>query len=85
MFCAYTWPRYQVSVYRTTGPLVLFIDEDPANQQNSPRWDDAHICSVTSGAILFVCLGPIKRVSGLCRLIICIYISEYHICRYNCV
>ena len=23
MFCAYTWPRYQVSVYRTIGPLVL--------------------------------------------------------------
>ena len=23
MFCAYTRPRYQVSVYRTIGPLVL--------------------------------------------------------------
>ena len=23
MFCAYTIPRYQVSVYRTIGPLVL--------------------------------------------------------------
>ena len=22
MFCAYTWPRYQVCVYRTIGPLV---------------------------------------------------------------
>ena len=25
MFCAYTRPRYQVSVYRTIGPLVFFI------------------------------------------------------------
>ena len=26
MFCAYTWPRYQVSVTRTIGPLVSFCD-----------------------------------------------------------
>ena len=25
MFCAYTRPRYQVSVYRTIGPLVILI------------------------------------------------------------
>ena len=25
MFCAYTRPRYQVSVYRTIGPLVCFV------------------------------------------------------------
>ena len=25
MFCAYARPRYQVSVYRTIGPLVLYI------------------------------------------------------------
>ena len=25
MFCAYTRPRYQVSVYRTIGPLVEII------------------------------------------------------------
>ena len=25
MFCAYTRPRYQVSVYRTIGPLVLCL------------------------------------------------------------
>ena len=25
MFCAYTRPRYQVSVYRTIGPLVIII------------------------------------------------------------
>ena len=25
MFCAYTRPRYQVSVYRTIGPLIYFI------------------------------------------------------------
>ena len=25
MFCAFTWPRYQVSVYRTIGPLVYLI------------------------------------------------------------
>ena len=25
MFCAYTRPRYQVSVYRTIGPLVLSV------------------------------------------------------------
>ena len=24
LFCAYTRPRYQASVYRTIGPLVLF-------------------------------------------------------------
>ena len=24
MFCAYTWPRYQLSVYTTIGPLVSF-------------------------------------------------------------
>ena len=24
MFCAYTRPRYQVSVYRTIGPLLFF-------------------------------------------------------------
>ena len=24
MFCAYTGPRYQVSVYRTIGPLVAY-------------------------------------------------------------
>ena len=23
MLCAYTWPRYQVSVYKTIGPLVF--------------------------------------------------------------
>ena len=23
MFCAFSWPRYQVRVYRTIGPLVL--------------------------------------------------------------
>ena len=25
MFCAYTRPRYQVSVYRTIGPLVIAL------------------------------------------------------------
>ena len=25
MFCAYTRPRYQVSVYRTIGPLFVFF------------------------------------------------------------
>ena len=25
MFCAYTRPRYQVSVYRTIGPLVVVV------------------------------------------------------------
>ena len=25
MFCAYTRPRYQVSVFMTIGPLFLFI------------------------------------------------------------
>ena len=25
MFCAYTRPRYQVSVYRTIGPLDIYI------------------------------------------------------------
>ena len=27
MFCAYTRPRYQVSVYRTIGPLVLITSD----------------------------------------------------------
>ena len=27
MFCAYTRPRYQVSVYRTIGPLVIIIKD----------------------------------------------------------
>ena len=41
MFCAYTRPRYQVSVYRTIGPLVYFarkidymtflVDDNQAN------------------------------------------------------
>ena len=25
MFCAFTRPRYQVSIYRTIGPLVCFV------------------------------------------------------------
>ena len=25
MYCAYTRPRFQVSVYRTIGPLLLFF------------------------------------------------------------
>ena len=25
MFCAFTMPRYQVSVYRTIGPLVIVV------------------------------------------------------------
>ena len=25
MFCAFTRPRYQLSVYRTIGPLVLIL------------------------------------------------------------
>ena len=25
MFCSFTRPRYQVSVYRTIGPLVLIL------------------------------------------------------------
>ena len=28
MFCAYTRPRYQVSVYKTIGPLVIVIIPD---------------------------------------------------------
>ena len=28
MFCTYTWPIYQVSVYRTIGPLVRGINHD---------------------------------------------------------
>ena len=28
MFCAYTRPRYQVSVYRTIGPLVLVVTQE---------------------------------------------------------
>ena len=27
MFCAYTRPRYQVSVYRTIGPLLFFLKD----------------------------------------------------------
>ena len=28
MLCAYTRPRYQVSVYRTIGPLVSYFTSD---------------------------------------------------------
>ena len=33
MFCAYTRPRYQVSVYRTIGPLVIGHCLDSATVQ----------------------------------------------------
>ena len=42
MFHAFTRPRYQVSVYRTIGPLVLFFNENHVGKY-----------CVTSGAILF--------------------------------
>ena len=34
MFCAYTWSRYQVSVYRTIGPLVKREVAQTANHLN---------------------------------------------------
>ena len=39
MFCAFTRPRYQVSVYSTTGPLVItyhgiaFVNLRPSNNK----------------------------------------------------
>ena len=33
MFCAYTRPRYQVSVYRTIGPLVIIIKQKKKAKQ----------------------------------------------------
>ena len=36
MLCAYTRPRYQVSVYRTIGPLVLiFFERGPQSEISS--------------------------------------------------
>ena len=45
MFCAYARPRYQVSVCRTIGPLVSFVDENYISKQNSPRRDAAFAAS----------------------------------------
>ena len=45
MFCAYTRRRYQVSVYRTIGPMVYFFDEIPVNNDE--------FCGVLSVSILF--------------------------------
>ena len=40
MLCAYTRPRYQVSVYRTIGPLVFFLF--------SKAYDQSLVFAVTS-------------------------------------
>ena len=40
MFCAYTRPRYQVSVFRTIGPLVLV-----GNMENHKSLDEVEFSS----------------------------------------
>ena len=44
MLCAYTWPRYQMSVHRTIGPLVfLCVDAYRPSQQFSSHSGRSHI------------------------------------------
>ena len=42
MFCASTRPRYQVSVYRNTGPLVLNMKPD--NGKKKVTWSFLDLC-----------------------------------------
>ena len=48
MFCASTRPRYQVSVYRNTGPLVL--NTKPSKRKKKVTWSflDLRLRSFTS-------------------------------------
>ena len=36
MFCAYTRPRYQVSLYRTIGPLVFLLQKNQKRKTPTP-------------------------------------------------
>ena len=90
IFCAYTRPRYQVSVYRTIGPLVSFFDENNSSKRNSPmgrRVLRRHFWGYS------VCLCPIKRTPGLyglsafglfvrlIALLLCVHDKQLRSCR----
>ena len=79
MLCAYTKPRYQVSVYRTIGPLVsIWVAEWPLFDKELPTR-----LAVCSHCILSLCNVSFPRfgyVSGFgfdctssCSLIICYF------------
>ena len=53
MFCAYTRPRFQVSVYRTIGPLISYF------AQNIDREYTLEL-SHSSGLDLFRCFWPLQ-------------------------
>ena len=58
MFCAYTRPRYQVSVYRTIGPLVFFsfvVFQCTAKHQPMSSPKDIAIVLVREKRILTIC------------------------------
>ena len=42
MFCSYTRPRYQVSIYKTTGPLVLIFSQ---NIESSISMSTRNLCN----------------------------------------
>ena len=44
MLCSYTGPRYQVSVYRTIGPLVCKCENKGADQLGSNSEADQCLC-----------------------------------------
>ena len=48
MFCASTMPRYQVSVYRTIGPLVLNMYTSTGNKKVTWSFLDLRLRSFTS-------------------------------------
>ena len=48
MFCASTRPRYQVSVYRNTGPLVLNMKPSKGKKKVTRSFLDLRLRSFTS-------------------------------------
>ena len=66
MFCSSTRPRYKVSVYRNTGPLVLNMK--PSNGKKKVMWSflDLRLRSFTSeilgSAVAWWSRSRIKRV-----------------------
>ena len=51
MFCASTRPRYQVSVYRDTGPLVLNMKTSKGKKKVTWSFHDLRLRSFTSGIL----------------------------------